>query len=369
MNTTTYMPETATEPIEEQPYFIAMSSGWTRFENSIYGDYDTNGCKPGLISYLDILEKTLYPILVRLTVGYSRTWTRVSLTNLQTLTGLSRNSVISAGQSLIEKGLVESRNNGGVTEWRILPDAVLPFIAAKNAEERAKMCHSDKPASAPHEPNWRATRAELVHETRQTSAPHEPPTRKERKKVEKKRKKDSLAPKNGASPAPDISADLPEPLTTSPSQVTPIEVTPIQAEVVQPPPVPKSPPKPKAVVPLAVEKFREISQKYPNKALYALIAETVGEKAEDIQFWGEVILAYIGMGWNPVNVNGMLEFYKKRVLPSKQPVRGGQHANNGKNRGRATTPLPPPPDAGLGGTANGGRKVTFAEFVGKQPRV
>lgn len=354
MNSTTCMPEITTEPIEEQPYFIAMSSGWTRFENSIYGDYDTNGCKPGLISYLDMPEKALYPILVRLTVGYSRTWTRVSLTNLQTLTGLSRNSVISAGQSLIEKGLVESRNGGGVTEWRILPDAVLPFIAAKNAEERAKTCHSDKAASAPNEPKWRATRAKLVHETRQTSAPNEPPTRKEYK-LEKKRKKDSLAAKNAAPPAPDISADLPEP-PTAPPQVTPVEVAAIQVEVVQPPPVPKSPPKPKAkvVVPLAVEKFREVSQKYPNKALYSLIAETVGEKAEDVQFWGEVILAYIGMGWNPVNVNGMLEFYRKRVLPSKQPVKGGQHANNNQRHRRNAIPV-----QSLGGQSGG---ITAEQF-------
>jgi hypothetical protein len=46
---------------------------------------------------------------------------------------------------------------------------------------------------------------------------------------------------------------------------------------------------------------------------------------------------------------------------------GKQHANNAKNRGRATTPLPTPAATGLGGSS---RKVTFAEFIGgSQARV
>ena len=60
---TTCMPELKLDP--ENGFVVApMSSGWTRFENSIYGDYDTGGCRPGLIAYLGKSEKALYPVFV-----------------------------------------------------------------------------------------------------------------------------------------------------------------------------------------------------------------------------------------------------------------------------------------------------------------
>ena len=61
--------------------------------------------------------------------------------------------------------------------------------------------------------------------------------------------------------------------------------------------------------------FRENAHRYPPKAWYTKIAETVGEKPEDLEFWGQVVLAYIGLGWNPGNVSNMLAYYEKREIP------------------------------------------------------
>ena len=49
-----------------------------------------------------------------------------------------------------------------------------------------------------------------------------------------------------------------------------------------------------------------------------MIDDTVGDKSEDLLFWGKVILSYIAAGWNPNNINGMLDFYRRREIPGQQ---------------------------------------------------
>ena len=82
---------------------------------------------------------------------------------------------------------------------------------------------------------------------------------------------------------------------------------------------PKSVPKrrktAKTPPPPAVAVFRDVMAFYPRKTLWDMIASEVGEREEDLAFWREVVMVWAALGWNPRNVGGMLEFYRRRVLP------------------------------------------------------
>ena len=80
----------------------------------------------------------------------------------------------------------------------------------------------------------------------------------------------------------------------------------------------------KPKTPEAVKVFRENAHRYPPKAWYAKIADAVGEKPVDLEFWGQVVLAYVGLGWNPGNVKNMLAYYEKREIPA---TKGQQKAS------------------------------------------
>jgi len=79
--------------------------------------------------------------------------------------------------------------------------------------------------------------------------------------------------------------------------------------------------------PPAVLVFRQNASRYPAKSWYDDVDKAVGESEEDLQFWGKVVKAWVGCGWNPTNVQGMLEFYQRREIPT----------TNGKGNARATT--------------------------------
>ena len=112
---------------------------------------------------------------------------------------------------------------------------------------------------------------------------------------------------------------VPVPVPESPSQSQ--EETPPAANAHPPKPKPKRKSS-KSKTPEAVKVFRENAHRYPPKAWYPKITEAVGEKSADLEFWGQVVLAYIGLGWNPGNVSNMLEFYGRREIPATK----GQHS-------------------------------------------
>lgn len=91
-----------------------------------------------------------------------------------------------------------------------------------------------------------------------------------------------------------------------------------------------------AIMPVAVAQFRAVTRRTPRHELWDDIARTVGDKAADLDFWTRVITRWNGCGWNPMNVDGMLECFRKRQLPSTAP-------GNGKGNGRGT-PAPSPDD-------------------------
>ncbi len=96
-----------------------------------------------------------------------------------------------------------------------------------------------------------------------------------------------------------------------------------------PPPPRKSRSKPKKPTPAAVGVFREHAHRYPAKSWYRDIADAVGEDESDLAFWGRVVKEWVGLGWNPTNAKGMLEFYGRKQLPGTD------------QRGRQSGPLNP----------------------------
>lgn len=49
--------------------------------------------------------------------------------------------------------------------------------------------------------------------------------------------------------------------------------------------------------------------------MYADIVQTVGEQPDDLAFWGKVVHGWIAAGLNPMNVAGMLDYFRRRQLP------------------------------------------------------
>lgn len=94
--------------------------------------------------------------------------------------------------------------------------------------------------------------------------------------------------------------------------------------------------KQKSSAPPAVEAARSVAHKYPNKALWQKIDQEVGNADSDIQFWKDIVLAYIGQGWNPNNYANMLEFYGRREIPGTTTK-----SNNGRKQQDAPPNLRP----------------------------
>ena len=77
----------------------------------------------------------------------------------------------------------------------------------------------------------------------------------------------------------------------------------------------------KPPTPAPIETYRKVARKYPNKALWDNIAQTV----TDCDLWERVITGYIALGWNPSNIAGMLEFYGRGEVPHSNGKNGNGH--------------------------------------------
>ena len=76
--------------------------------------------------------------------------------------------------------------------------------------------------------------------------------------------------------------------------------------------------------PPAVLAFRRAAHRYPPKSWYADVDAVVGREEPDLQFWEGVVKEWVGHGWNPTNVSGMLECYSRRQLPGRDGARNAR---------------------------------------------
>lgn len=86
----------------------------------------------------------------------------------------------------------------------------------------------------------------------------------------------------------------------------------------------------------AVERYRQVTGRYPRRAAEPLILECAIETEADLALWEKIIRAYVGCGWNAMNVTGMCDFYRRREIPNTRPNKSlnGGHYYDKKNRNR-----------------------------------
>jgi hypothetical protein len=133
---------------------------------------------------------------------------------------------------------------------------------------------------------------------------------------------------------------------TRESPVTPASVPPLEregerdqsrgegeenasAQPTEPAPAPKKEPKAQPIpIPAAVKEYRRACSLYPAKSWYDKIAFLVGELPENLDQWYRTCYAWVGMGWKPTNVQGMLECFKRKEIPGDK--RGPPGSNGGQ---------------------------------------
>lgn len=70
--------------------------------------------------------------------------------------------------------------------------------------------------------------------------------------------------------------------------------------------------------PPSVNVFRKNAHRFPAKSWWQKLEEEIGENESDLEFWGDVVFSWVGLGWNPVNVKGMLDYYRRGEIPGKE---------------------------------------------------
>lgn len=104
---------------------------------------------------------------------------------------------------------------------------------------------------------------------------------------------------------------------------------------------------PKPEPPAAVKAYREIARRYPDQSQYEIIDQAVGRDPPALDFWRKVVTAYIGCGWNKLNITTMIEFFKRHEIPGENvreahgPNRGNGRTDQGKRGTQSTTGLDP----------------------------
>lgn len=96
---------------------------YTQIPNQLLGNLLADDViEPGIMAYLSGSEIFVFLAVCRLTFGFHREERRASITMIEQLTGLSRQSVITAARELESYGLIERGRLRSVTVWRVMTD-------------------------------------------------------------------------------------------------------------------------------------------------------------------------------------------------------------------------------------------------------
>ena len=71
----------------------------------------------------------------------------------------------------------------------------------------------------------------------------------------------------------------------------------------------------------AVKVYTEITHRRPKQFIADVIASTVASDGEDLNQWKSIVELWLLSGWNPNNIDGMLDMYKKRNQPKELRVK------------------------------------------------
>jgi len=80
-------------------------------------------------------------------------------------------------------------------------------------------------------------------------------------------------------------------------------------------PAPRKAKSPKVSPPEPVEVYRQVMEKYPKRNTWGDISSTVIPHNGNMGLWREIVTAWKLHGWNPANIAGMLDCWKKGEIP------------------------------------------------------
>lgn len=87
----------------------------------------------------------------------------------------------------------------------------------------------------------------------------------------------------------------------------------------------------KPPTPPQIQAYRSVAHRYPNKGLYELICTHVKDDPDSLELFKKIITGWIAMGWNPANINGILEFVDRGEIPHKNGT--GKSGNGSTGNG------------------------------------
>jgi hypothetical protein len=87
----------------------------------------------------------------------------------------------------------------------------------------------------------------------------------------------------------------------------------------------KKSPAPKREIPPAVQVYREVRRRFPAQELWDGMAKEVGGDESSLAFWRKVLKTWVARGYNPMNVEGPLEWFKKREIPQNGSGKPAEH--------------------------------------------
>ena len=107
-------------------------------------------------------------------------------------------------------------------------------------------------------------------------------------------------------------------------------------------------------IPPAVLIYRQVRRRYPARELWEPIAQAVGAEQAALAFWQEVLTAWVARGYNPLNVEGPLQWFQAHAIPCRAAAPGSMgdrrmedpssrsdptHRERGASQADATFPL------------------------------
>lgn len=105
------------------------------------------------------------------------------------------------------------------------------------------------------------------------------------------------------------------------------ELTPKGVSGKPPPPAKKPKAREPSEIPEGVKIYRSLAHLYPEKALWPEIDSTVGAEPEGLKLWHDVVYGYISSGYHKRNIKQMLEYFRRREIPTTQKASPNGHSN------------------------------------------
>lgn len=232
--------------------------------------------------------------IIRKTLGWNKEEDALSYSSIQKGTGIGSPSTLSAAISdLVDAGyILRDGSAGRVTMYALNRSYTVDHNPTDN----------DQPSTKTVEVKSSTTTetVEVGDQTTTETVEVKPKTTTETVDIKRNSIKDN---KESAYPPTDI--PLPESTNAATQPLTLPLVGIDVVEVKTDAPAKVDTPKPKDHP--AVQKYRELSKRWPNNTQMQVITEA---EIDDITLWEEAIKAWCGRGFSPVNINGMIDFYR-----------------------------------------------------------